>query len=82
MSQVVQVAGSLLILTAFVASQRRAMSVTSLPYLLLNTIGSAILAVLAWLEQQWGFLLLETVWAWVSAYGLLQLTRGFVTHAD
>jgi len=82
MSQVVQVVGSLLILTAFVASQRRKMSVTSLPYLLLNTVGSVILAVLAWLEQQWGFLLLETVWSVVSAYGLLQLTRGLAAHAD
>ena len=82
MSQVVQVVGSLLILTAFVASQRRAMSVTSLPYLVLNTVGSVILAVLAWFEQQWGFLLLETVWSAVSAYGLLQLTRGLATRAD
>ncbi len=81
MDQIVQVAGSLLILAAFVASQRGSMSVTSLPYLALNTAGSAILAVLAWVEQQWGFLLLETVWGLVSAAGLLRLTRTFTSHS-
>ncbi len=81
MDQIVQVAGSLLILAAFVASQRGSMSVTSLPYLALNTVGSVILAVLAWLEQQWGFLLLESVWAVVSAAGLLRLTRTFTSHS-
>jgi hypothetical protein len=45
-------------------------------YLVLNLVGSAILAVLAWYEEQLGFLLLEGVWALVSAWGLLQVLRG------
>ena len=45
-------------------------------YLVLNLIGSAILAVLAWYEEQFGFLLLEGVWALVSAWSLLQVLRG------
>jgi hypothetical protein len=81
MAQIVQVAGSLLILAAFVASQRGSMSVTSLPYLALNTVGSVILAVLAWVEHQWGFLLLETVWGLVSAAGLLRVTRTFTRQS-
>ena len=39
-------------------------------------VGSGILAVLAWIDRQWGFLLLEGVWAVVSLYSLLQLVRG------
>jgi hypothetical protein len=45
-------------------------------YLLLNLVGSAILAVLAWHEEQLGFLLLEGVWALVSAWSLFQVLRG------
>jgi hypothetical protein len=42
----------------------------------LNLVGSAILAVLAWYEEQFGFLLLEGVWALVSAWSLAKVLRG------
>jgi len=74
--QLIQIAGSLLILAAFAASQAGRLPIDSQRYLVLNFVGSAILAVLAWLDRQWGFLLLEGVWALVSLYGLIQLTRG------
>jgi hypothetical protein len=73
--QLVQVAGSLLILAAFVGSQAGRLSTTSTPYLLLNVVGSGVLAVLAALESQFGFLLLEGVWAVVSASGLIAALR-------
>lgn len=76
MNQLVQVVGALLILSAFAATQFGAMDPHSRIYLGLNVAGSAILAVLAWEERQWGFLLLETVWAAVSVWGLVQLRRG------
>jgi hypothetical protein len=74
--QLVQIAGSLLILAGFAAAQAGRLSIDSASYLVLNFVGSAILAALAWIDQQWGFLLLEGVWALVSLWGLVQLTRG------
>lgn len=70
MDQLIQVVGALLILAGFAAVQFERMRPDSRLYLTLNLAGSAILAVLAWVESQWGFLLLETVWAIVSAWGL------------
>ena len=73
--QVTQVLGSLLILAGFAGAQRGWLTQTSTPYLVLNLVGSAILAVLAFHERQAGFLLLEAVWAVISAHGLRQQLR-------
>jgi hypothetical protein len=76
MSQIVQVAGALLILIPFTAAQFDRMSPHAPSYLVLNLAGSLILTVLAALDSDWGFLLLEAVWAAVSAWSLAQLLRG------
>jgi hypothetical protein len=76
MGDVVQIVGSLLILVPFVLAQRGRLTPRSRPYLVLNTVGSAVLAIDAAYGRQWGFLLLEGVWALVSAYGLLRDLRG------
>ena len=75
MDQLIQIVGALLILFAFGAVQFERMETTSRAYLALNLIGSAILAVLALSSSQWGFVLLEGVWAIVSAWGLLAAMR-------
>jgi hypothetical protein len=74
--QLIQVVGALLILSGFVLAQVRVLDPQSLPYLVVNLLGSAILTVDAWRQDQWGFFLLEGVWAIVSAWGLTQLARG------
>lgn len=76
MESLVQIAGAILILIGFIAAQRGLMSPQSALYLTLNLIGSAILAVLAALHSDWGFLLLEGVWALVSGWALIELARG------
>jgi hypothetical protein len=76
MDQVVQVAGALLILIAFAGLQMGRISAESRLYLVLNLVGSVTLAVLAIIETQWGFVLLETVWAIVSAWALVRLLSG------
>jgi hypothetical protein len=70
--QIVQVLGSLLVLAAFVAAQRRWLAPESRPYLVLNLLGAGILAVLAAHEGQYGFLLLEFCWAVVAGATLLR----------
>ncbi len=74
--QLIQIVGALLILTGFVLAQFRVVDPQSLSYLVVNLVGSAILTVDAWREAQWGFFLLELVWAIVSAWGLLRLAQG------
>jgi len=58
MSQAVQVVGALVILAAFAAAQARRLDVRSRTYLVLNVVGAGALALDAWRERQWGFLLL------------------------
>lgn len=73
MSQIIQVIGSLSILSGFALAQWGVLDQKSRWYLFVNLIGSAVLAVNAYYEQQWGFLLLEGVWAIVSAISLVKV---------
>jgi hypothetical protein len=67
----VEVGGSLLILAAFATAQTGRLDVRSVPYLLLNVVGAAVLAVIAAAHGSWGFLLLEGTWTVVSAISLV-----------
>jgi hypothetical protein len=75
-SQMIQIAGALLLLTAFAGTQFRFFDARAYSNLILNFTGSSILAILAALDQQWGFLLLEGVWSLVSLWGLIAKMSG------
>ena len=70
MAQVIQIVGALIILAAFAGTQLGEMETDSRLYLLLNLVGSVVLAILAVVEGQIGFILLEGVWAIVSGWSL------------
>ncbi len=76
MEQLVQIVGAILILVAYAGAQAGRLDQRSISYLVLNLVGSAILAVLAAIEGQPGFLLLESVWAVVSLGSLVSELRG------
>ena len=79
MLQLIQIAGALSILAGFALAQFGVLAQQSWWYLGLNFVGAAVLAVLAYLERQWGFLLLEGVWALIAAWGLAARARPFLS---
>jgi hypothetical protein len=73
--QAVAVAGALLILVAYAASQRGWLDHRDAIYNVINFVGAAVLAIVAWRSGQWGFLLLEGTWALLSLPPLLGRRR-------
>ena len=82
MGQVIQIIGALIILGAFAANQLGELPTDSRRYLALNLVGSVILCVLAIVEGQLGFILLEGVWAGVSAWSLFVILGEEAEAAD
>jgi hypothetical protein len=70
MRQAIGVLGAVLILVPFGATQLGRLSTSSLSYQIMNLVGAVILTTIAILERQYGFILLEGVWALMSLIGL------------
>jgi len=76
MLQIISVLGALAILGAYVANQFRLIGPSNMSHSAMNFIGSTVLTMIAVIEVQWGFILLEAVWALVSLWGIITLLRG------
>lgn len=80
MEQLVQIVGALLVLVGFTLAQLGRLDHHSGAYLIVNLVGSAMLAVDAVIGRQYGFLVLEGVWALVSAWGLIRMASAQDRH--
>jgi len=74
--QVISILGALAILIAYAANQFGWTDASNLRYQLANLLGSGILTVVAVIEVQLGFILLEGAWALISLWGIVQILRG------
>ena len=75
MSQALQIIGAVMLLAAFGLAHSKRLNVAGPTYFVLNFVGSAALGVSALAESQWGFVMLETAWAAISARGLVAAVR-------
>ncbi|MCP5468066.1 MAG: hypothetical protein H7A32_02215 [Deltaproteobacteria bacterium] len=72
MNVLIQLLGAFLLLAAYGAVQLKYLRPNGKTYLLLNILGSCILAVDALRFQQWGFFVLEFSWMGISFFGLIK----------
>ena len=75
MLQIISVLGALAILGAYAASQFGLVDTSKLSYQVANFLGSAALAVVAVIDWQLGFILLEGAWALMSLWGIVTILR-------
>jgi hypothetical protein len=73
MLQILSVAGALLILIPFAGSQLGRLATESMTYQLMNLVGATALTLVAVVERQYGFILLEGTWAVVSLVGIARV---------
>ena len=70
--QIASFVGALLILVAYTGQQMNWMDARKPAYNILNVVGSAILAYIAFRPFQIGFVVLEVSWALISVYALIR----------
>jgi len=68
--QAISLAGAAMILAAFAAQQAGRLRPSDVAYLVLNFVGSAVLAYFAVLAGNLGLIVLESAWAVISLWSL------------
>ena len=74
-TQITSFTGAMMILVAYIGHQAHWMSARSVAYNLLNVVGAAILAWVAFRPLQLGFVILESTWTLVSLWALVKVLR-------
>jgi hypothetical protein len=82
MGPYIQIGGAILVLLGYVLGQLGRIDTGSKSYLLINLIGSALLAADALAGRQWGFLVLNGVWAVISLINLIRLLTDTARSAN
>ena len=72
-SELVAYFGMILILSAFLLETRDILHSKERPYLILMSLGSGLLAVRAYLIDEWAFFILEVAWFAAAVLGLWSL---------
>ncbi len=75
-AQVVQIVGALLNMGAFALLHFEIAPSSALRYLVPNWLGSVLLVLSAYVDRQWGFLMLESAWLVVTGYAIAARIRG------
>ena len=73
--EVVAYAGMILILTAFFLETRDILDSKASVYLQLMALGSGLLAIRAYLIDEWAFFILEIAWFSAALLGLISLSK-------
>tara|TARA_B100001142_G_C14314021_1_gene647723 strand:+ start:1387 stop:1638 length:252 start_codon:yes stop_codon:yes gene_type:complete len=75
-TEIIAYLGMMLILLAFFMETRNVIESKAPLYLLLMAVGSGLLAIRAYLIQEWAFFILEIAWFLTAVVGLFYLNRG------
>jgi hypothetical protein len=73
--QAVSLLGAVMQLLAYALLQLGLLPRESYPYQVANVVGSLLMTIVAMLNHEYGFILMEAVWCLTSAYGLIKLIR-------
>jgi hypothetical protein len=69
-AQLIQIVGALLNMGAFALLHFEIAPSSALRYLIPNWLGSVLLVMSAYADGQWGFLMLEGAWVFVTGYAI------------